>query len=46
VEAEAARQWAALEARTDVALVCEYEQWRAEGATRRVKKDIVDLDDD
>jgi hypothetical protein len=40
VEAKAARQWAALEACTDVALVCEYEQWRPEGATLRVKKEI------
>jgi hypothetical protein len=31
VEAKAARQWAALEARTDVALVREYEQWQAAG---------------
>jgi hypothetical protein len=38
VEAKAARQWAALEARTIVTLVRDYEQWRAEGAARRVKK--------
>jgi hypothetical protein len=48
VEAEAARQWAVLKARTDtdVALVREYEQWWAKGATRRVKKEIVNLDDE
>jgi hypothetical protein len=31
---------------TDVALAHEYEQWWAEGATRHVKKEIVDLDDE
>jgi hypothetical protein len=46
VEAEEARQRAALEARTDVALVREYEQWQAEGATRRIKKEIVGLDNE
>jgi hypothetical protein len=46
VEAEAARQRAALETRTDVAISCEYEQWRMEAATRRIKKEIFDLDDE
>jgi hypothetical protein len=46
VEAEAARQRATLEACTDVALIHEYEQWRAEGSTCRVKKEIVNLDDE
>jgi hypothetical protein len=46
VEAEAARQRASLEVRTNVALIREYEEWRAEAATRRVKKEIVDLDDE
>jgi hypothetical protein len=46
VEAEAARQRAALEVLTDVALVREYEQWLAEAATRRIKKEIIDLDDE
>jgi hypothetical protein len=35
-----------LEARTDVAIGCEYEQWRMEAATRRIKKEIFDLDDE
>jgi hypothetical protein len=46
VKAEAARQRAALEARTNIALVREYEQWQAKGATRRIKKEIVGLDDE
>jgi hypothetical protein len=46
VEAEAARQRAALDARNDVALVREYEQSHAEHATRRIKKEIFDLDDE
>jgi hypothetical protein len=46
VDAGAAQQRAALEARTDIALVCEYEPWQAEAATCRVKKEIVDLNDE
>jgi hypothetical protein len=46
VEAEAARQWAALEARTDVTLIREYERWWAEAASHRIKKEIIDLDDE
>jgi hypothetical protein len=46
VEVDAARQRAELEARIDVALVYEYEQWQAEAATRRIKKEIIDLDDE
>jgi hypothetical protein len=38
LEAKAARQPAALDARTDVTLVREYEQWQAEQATRRIKE--------
>jgi hypothetical protein len=32
--------------RTDVALVREYEQWHAEKATRRIKKEIFHLGDE
>jgi hypothetical protein len=35
-----------MEARVDVAVVREYEQWQAETATRRIKKEIIDLDDE
>jgi hypothetical protein len=45
VEAGAAWQQAALDARTDIALVCEYKQWLAEKATCRIKKEIFNLDD-
>jgi hypothetical protein len=45
VEAKAAGQRAVLEARVDVTLDCEYEQWQAEAATHRIKKEIIDLDD-
>jgi hypothetical protein len=44
VEAEAARQWATLEARAGVALVRVYKQWQAKAATRLIKKEIIDLD--
>jgi hypothetical protein len=46
LEAGAARQRAALDARTDSALVREYKKWLAEKATRRIKKEIFDLDDE
>jgi hypothetical protein len=39
LEAEAARQRAALEA-------CVDEQWQAEAATCRIKKEIIDLDNE
>jgi hypothetical protein len=45
LEAEAARQRATLDARSDVALVREYEQWQAEQATCRIKE-IFNLDDE
>jgi hypothetical protein len=44
VDAEVARQRAALEARVNFAVVRKYEQWQAEAATRYIKKDIIDLD--
>jgi hypothetical protein len=46
VEAEAAGQRAALEARIHVTLDYEYEQWQAEAAIHRIKKEIIDLDDE
>jgi hypothetical protein len=46
VEAEALWQRGAMEARVDVAVVHEYEQWQAKAATRRIKKEIIDLDDE
>jgi hypothetical protein len=41
VEAEAARQRAALEARVDITLVRKYELWKAEAAIRHIKKEIT-----
>jgi hypothetical protein len=38
LEAEAARQPAVLDARTDITLLYEYEQWQAKQATRRIKE--------
>jgi hypothetical protein len=46
VEANAAHQRAELEARINVSLIHEYEQWEAEAATRWIKKEIIDLDDE
>jgi hypothetical protein len=43
---EAARQRATLKAHVDVVLICEYGQWQAEMATRRIKKEIIILDDE
>jgi hypothetical protein len=35
-----------MEARVDVVVIRKYEQWQTEAATRRIKKEITNLDDE
>jgi hypothetical protein len=44
-EPEAERRRDELEARLDITIVHEYEQWIAETGTRRVKREVIELDD-
>jgi hypothetical protein len=45
-EAKAKRKREELEASLDIIIVREYEQWQVQTTTRRIKKKIIDLDDE